>query len=297
MWKNPERFKQYLKIKGLKERTILTYLAEFNKFLALGGLSVQGFYKYLSLPSTQYNKSRSFAKHIKDYLLINNKEFNLNEVQLDQIKLFEVPQHTGRKAFRIPEVLTEDQIKILEENLQGERDKLLLLTCFYCGLRIGELVSIRINSFNWPYWSKDIEAPGEIRVYGKGDIEGVAVCPSFLMKRLARYIRSNTFREGQNSLLFFEEKIKKQSRAKHFQNKLKEAGIKAGITKKNEEGKLIKSTVVNPHKLRHSYATWLLRDKKKDILTIKEALRHKNISNTQIYTHFNKEDLKKALTF
>jgi site-specific recombinase XerD len=76
--------------------------------------------------------------------------------------------------------------------------------------------------------------------------------------------------------------------------KLREAGIKSGLTKKDNNGEYIKNTIIHPHRLRHSYAYNLLKQNI-DIRYIKDALRHANISSTQIYTQLSKEDLKAKL--
>ena len=78
--------------------------------------------------------------------------------------------------------------------------------------------------------------------------------------------------------------------------KLKKAGIDSGITKVDHNGKIIASTGVNPHKLRHSYANHLLIDKGLNLREVQEALRHSSIQSTQVYTYIDKEHLKEKLS-
>ena len=175
------------------------------------------------------------------------------------------------------------------------RFKKLLLT-YYCGLRLGELLKITILSFNWDSWKKDTSKMGECMVYGKGDKEGIALVPSALMIRVAKYIKSRNF-DSLDSKLFVRGNgdINLKNKSRTFQLKLRDAGIKAGITKLDKDEKVIKDTVVHPHRLRHSYASYLLNDKGLNMREVQEILRHSSIQSTQVYTHINKEHLKEKL--
>lgn len=107
------------------------------------------------------------------------------------------------------------------------------------------------------------------------------------MKKIAKYIRDNSF-PSLNSRIFTRGQ-------RSWQNHLRRAGIRSGITKLDPNDIPIKDTVVHPHKLRHSYATYLKIVKKLDIMEIKELMRHSSIKSTQIYTHIDKEYLKEKL--
>jgi len=137
---------------------------------------------------------------------------------------------------------------------------------------------------------------GECRVYGKGDKEGIALVPAALMKRVAIFIKNKPF-SSLDSRLFVRGNgdINLKNKSRTWQKKLSEAGIKAGITKKDEKGKIIKDTAVHPHRLRHSYASYLLNERGLNLREVQEILRHSSIQSTQIYTHINKEHLKERL--
>ena len=77
--------------------------------------------------------------------------------------------------------------------------------------------------------------------------------------------------------------------------KIRKAGIKAKITKFDGEGKPIEKTIVHPHRLRHSYASYLVNEKGFNLKEVQEILRHASLQSTQIYIHINKEHLKKKL--
>ena len=91
------------------------------------------------------------------------------------------------------------------------------------------------------------------------------------------------------------EKQDVKNRARIWQQRLRNAGIKSGLTKLDAKKEPVEGTRVYPHRLRHSYAFHLLRDKKMDIRYIQEALRHSSIQSTQIYTLINKEELKRKM--
>lgn len=137
---------------------------------------------------------------------------------------------------------------------------------------------------------------GECRVYGKGDKEGIALVPSKLMVRISRFIRSREFK-SMDSKLFIKggDNLVLKNRARLFQYKLRKAGIDSGLTQLDSEGKAIKETVIHPHRLRHSYAHYLLNVKKLNMREVQEAMRHSSIQSTQIYTYVDKEDLKNKL--
>ena len=138
---------------------------------------------------------------------------------------------------------------------------------------------------------------GECRVYGKGDKEGIAIVPAVLMRRIAIYIKNKKF-SSLDSKIFVRgnANINLKNKSRTWQIKLRKAGITTGITKLDKERKPIKDTVVHPHRLRHSYASYLLNEKGFNLKEVQEVLRHVSIQSTQIYTHINKERLKEKLS-
>jgi len=207
----------------------------------------------------------------------------------------EFPKISGRTKQRVIRPISTEGIFLLEKHLEGEKLKLMLLISYFCGLRLGGLLKLNIMSFNWDKWKTNTEEAGEVIVHEKGDKEGIAYVPSFLMRRIARFIRSTHFNAIDNRLFInSEEDIKLKDRGRIWQMRLREAGIRSGISKLKENGEVIDGTGVHPHRLRHSYATHLL-EKGLNLSEIKEALRHSSIQSTQIYTHINRAELKEKL--
>lgn len=291
-------FEEWLKSKNLKERTIKEYLYYFNKFSIYPGFTQETVSRFMAEPGNRNGIARSFIINFKKFIVINYKEFGMN----DQTKLnaaeIELPTLTGRRKQRIINPIPHNQIPLLEQALDTEQEKLQLLASYYGALRLGEMLKMRVIDFNWEEWKENPDQMGECRVYGKGDKEGIAFFPGWLMKRFARYLRGRSFNAVSDYIFIRNVNLKSlnlKNRGRVWQKKLKEVGIKAGLTKLDNEGNIIQGTEVHPHRLRHSFATHLKIDKGLEISEIKEILRHSSIQSTQIYTHIDKNYLKKRL--
>lgn len=291
-----DSFETWLREKNLKERTIENYLYYFNKFTYLT-FDQESVSKFLSFKVNRNSIGRSFLVNFQKFLSVNYKELGITQEARFRISEVELPKLTGRKKERLVNPIPHEQIELLEKVLETEKEKLELLLSYYCALRLGELLKIRIIDFNWDQWGKNPAQMGECRVFGKGDKEGIALIPSDLMKRIGTYIKGKRF-PSLTSYIFINNDGKvpnMKNRGRTWENKLSEAGRKAGITKLDENGKPIEGTIVHPHRLRHSYASYLLNVKRLNIREVQEILRHTNIQSTQIYTHIDKEGLKQRL--
>jgi integrase len=291
-----DKFENWLRNKNLKDRSIKNYVYYLNKFIIHERFNQESISRFLSLPQNRNTVARGFLVNFRKFLMVNAKELSINEDYYREIAGTELPQLTGRAKERLINPIPHDQIPLLENALDSEKLKLMLLISYYGGLRLGELLKIRILSFNWELWRKDTSKMGELSVLGKGDKEGLALLPSDLMGRAGRYIKENKFSSLDSKLFAAKYRDKLENIGREWQRKLLEAGIKAGITKLNDEGKPIKETVVHPHRLRHSWGSHLINDKHLDIREVQEVLRHSSIQSTQIYTQIDKEKLKERLS-
>ena len=295
-----DKFRNYLLNKNLKNKTVEEYLYYFNRFLIYEAFTQENVGRFLSKKENMNGVSRSFLMNLRKFLMINYREMGLSPDNRLEISEIELPQMSGRTKERLVKPLTEEQILQIEKHLPTERERLQLFMSYYGGLRIGELFRIRVISFNWEEWKKDMNQVGECSVLGKGNKEGLAFFPPSLMKRIATYIRSQDYK-SLSAYLFMKkvgdaEEIDVSNKVRTWQNNLKNAGIKAGITKLDAKGKIIHDTRVHPHKLRHSWGYYLKNVKKMDIRDIQEILRHSSIVSTQRYTYVDKSDLKKMLS-
>ena len=290
-----DKFEEWLSNKNLKERTIENYVYYFNKF-TFDVFNQETISRFLSDKTNRNSIARSFLVNFQKFLKVNYKELGINMDSWKDIVDVELPKLTGRVKQRLVKPIPHEHIRLLEQTLQTEQDKLQLLLSYYCALRLGELLKITILSFNWEKWKNDISKMGECRVYGKGDKEGVALVPAVLMKRVGIYVKGKSF-SSLDSKIFVRggADINLKNKGRSWQMKLRDAGIRAGITKLNDDGKVIEETVIHPHRLRHSYASYLLNEKGFNLKEVQEVLRHVSIQSTQIYTHINKEKLKERL--
>lgn len=280
-------FQEYLQLKQLSKKTIKEYTAYALRFQTIGAFNSMSISRFLTEKINQNNVGRSFILTLKKFLLYYKDELKLTDEEFKEIAQAEVPPISGRKRTKIIVPLTSQEVELLEKTLETEELKLMLLICYNAGLRIQELLSIKISSFNWEKIKQNPSEMGEVVVFGKGGKERIALIPSWLILRIKEYIKVNAGKYKPDSLLF------NRSR-EFFEKAMLQAGIKSGITRRNNEGKLIESTRTNPHRLRHSYAGNLLR-KGVDLRYIKEAMGHSSINSTQIYTQIDKEELKEKL--
>src|SRR5688572_7913964 len=212
---------------------------------------------------------RSFYK----YCLIENI------VTKDPTTLLEAPKL--KRA--LPDVLSFDEIENIIGQIdlskpEGGRNKAILETMYSCGLRVSETVNLTISQLYL-----DV---GFIRVIGKGDKERLVPIGSSAIHFINIYkkqIRVHTQpRQGNEDILFLNSRGTKLSRVMIFLI-IKALVKKAGIKK-----------TVSPHTLRHSFATHLVEGGA-DLRAVQEMLGHESITTTEIYTHLDREFLRKTL--
>jgi integrase len=308
MQPNPEKFDEYLRTYGLRNRTKENYMYYYNKFFnEFSNLNPSILQVFLGRSPNNNPTARSFIAHLKEFGLNNIDDLQISKEEEIELSKCKIVKGFRRLKSQVVHPLTHEQILLMVDTFDREIDKLTLLFNYYCGLRIGELLGIREGDFNWNEWLVDRSKMGVVVVHGKGGYEGKAYIPVFLMNRLFDSTKNNLIPKPENNgyyrFILNQPKDKDRINIQHFlrvkqrdwNRRLNEVGIKAGLTKFDEKGKVIKETSVHAHRLRHSFASHLLKDKKLDIRYIKDALRHKSIVSTQIYTHLSDEDLMKKL--
>lgn len=293
MEEKKSRFEAFLKSKNLSSRTLGNYITYYNKFQMFSAVNQECINFFLSDPKNQNTNSRGFLRHYLKFLLSED----IPGDQKQTIALIEIPKATARRKVRVTKWLTLEQIQALESVMHTDSDKLKLLLSFYGGLRLSGLFTLRVNSFQWEEWKKDMEGPGIAIIREKGNKERTAFFPGRIMKSVAAYIHANVF-SSPDSFLFLPNNLAKVSvrnYARTWQNHLRQAGINAGITQLDSEQNPLKSSGVNPHLLRHSYATYLKNVHGMDIKDIQVLLGHSDISSTQIYAHVDNSRIKSLI--
>ena len=289
-WKNAIKdFKTYLTIeRGLSKNTIENYqrdIEKLNLFLENNNINSspitisfeetqQFIYEIAKLvsPSSQA-RIISGLRSFFDYLVF--EEYRTS----NPTDLIEVPK-IGRK---LPDTLSYEEISNIIECIdlstpQGERNRTILETIYSCGLRVSEVITLRISDLFFE--------EGFIRVLGKGNKERYIPIHDEAKKYITIYIdeiRSHIQpKKGFEDILFLNRRGKSLSRQMVFLV-LKEATVKANI-KKN----------ISPHTLRHSFATHLLENGA-DLRAIQQMLGHESITTTEVYLHLDKTYLRKEL--
>lgn len=200
-------------------------------------------------------------------------------IQIDPSSLLESPKL--KRA--LPDVLSFEEIELMISKLdlskpEGGRNKAMLETLYSCGLRVSELVNLRISSL-----FLDV---GFIKVIGKGDKERLVPIGSDAIKFINIYrndIRVHiNISAGNDDFLFLNRRGAKLSRVMIFLI-IKGLAKQAGINK-----------TISPHTFRHSFATHLVEGGA-DLRAVQEMLGHESITTTEIYTHLDREYLRDTL--
>lgn len=197
----------------------------------------------------------------------------------DPSTLLEAPK-TKRK---LPDVLTFEEIESVMAELdqstpEGGRNKAMLETMYSCGLRVSEVVNLKISCLYL-----DV---GFIRVIGKGDKERLVPIGSDASKYIRIYKENirvhQPLQPGFEDILFLNKHGRTLSRVMIFYI-IRDLAKKAGITKH-----------ISPHTFRHSFATHLVEGGA-DLRAVQEMLGHESITTTEIYTHLDRDFLRDTL--
>jgi integrase/recombinase XerC len=160
---------------------------------------------------------------------------------------------------------------------QGQRDRAIMEVLYASGLRVSELVSLNLRNVDLRH--------GELRVWGKGAKERVALLGEPACRALKRYIREGRpelIRENMETNALFLNRLGSRLSTRSVNNILDKYAKLAGLERR-----------VTPHLMRHTFATHLL-DGGADLRTVQELLGHADLSSTQIYTHVSQARAKEV---
>ncbi|WP_282143341.1 site-specific tyrosine recombinase XerD [Cellulophaga baltica] len=289
-WNNALRdYQNYLKIeRGLSENSISSYSLDLQKlFLFLEANKivtspiqidkhiVQQFIYEISKDVNPRSQARiiSGLKSFFNYLVFEDYRTD------NPLELIESPK-TGRK---LPDTLSEDEINnlIAAINLstpEGERNRAILETLYGCGLRVSELVNLKISDL---FFDEDF-----IKVTGKGDKQRFVPISEINKKYITLYkneIRVHlNIQKGFEDILFLNRRGKQLTRAMIF-TIIKQLAVKIDLKK-----------TISPHTFRHSFATHLLENGA-DLRAIQQMLGHESITTTEVYMHVDRSHLAQVL--
>jgi integrase/recombinase XerD len=284
-----KEYQSYLRIeRGLSKNTIENYGFDIERlclFLEVNNIEVsplkitdetiQQFIYQVSKELNPRSQSRiiSGLKSFFNYLIFEDYRND------NPLELIESPK-TGRK---LPDTLAVQEIDALVAAIdlssnEGERNRAMLETLYGCGLRVSELVSLKISDLFFE--------EGFIKITGKGNKERFVPIGKLTQKYIQIYqneIRGNlTIKKGCEDTLFLNRRGNQLTRAMIF-TIIKDLAVKIGLHKN-----------ISPHTLRHSFATHLLENGA-DLRSIQLMLGHESITTTEIYVHLDRSFLKEVM--
>jgi integrase/recombinase XerD len=290
-WEETKKgYENYLKLeKSLSSNSIAAYINDINKLTEFLGknnkkttpdkVKLQHLKKFVEWlnergvsPRTQA-RTISGIKSFYKYLLIEGK------ISSDPTALLESPK-IGRK---LPDVLSMEEIDELIEAVdinkpEGQRNKAMLETLYSCGLRVSELVNLKMTNLFF--------AEGYVKIEGKAEKERLVPVSSRAIEENEKYMngyrQSLKIQKDSENILFLNRRGKKLSRVMVF-TIIKNLAEKINLQKK-----------ISPHTFRHSFATHLINGGA-DLRAVQEMLGHESILTTEIYTHLDRDYLKSTI--
>jgi integrase/recombinase XerD len=289
-WNNYiKSFQHYLKLeRGLSKNTIDNYTFDLQRLcsyleqnnisvspIAIQDETVQQFIYTISKELNARSQARilSGLKAFFNYLIFEDYRTN------NPMELIETPR-IGRK---LPDTLSIDEIDNLIKAIdlskkEGERNRAIIETLYGCGLRVSELVNLKISDLFFD--------EGFIKVSGKGNKDRFVPIAKHTMKYIELY--KSTVRNKLQIKKNFEDTLFLNQHGKQLTRAMIFTIIRTLATKINLQKK------ISPHTLRHSFATHLLENGA-DLRSIQIMLGHESITTTEIYIHLDKKHLTEII--
>lgn len=284
-------FKAYLKLeRSLSANSVEAYLNDVQKLFQyfnsidkdppVQEISVADLKLFISwinelgmLPATQA-RVVSGIKSFFSFLLLEQI------IKEDPSALLETP----RLSRKLPDVLNIEEINGLIAAIdaskpEGMRNKAILEVLYSCGLRVTELINLRISNV--------FETAEFIKVIGKGNKERIVPIGQSALRYIKIYLEESRvhvpIQKGQEDFIFLNRRGTALSRISVF-TLIKDLALKSGLKKS-----------ISPHTFRHSFATHLIEGGA-DLRAVQEMLGHSSITTTEIYTHLDRDYLKGIIT-
>ena len=284
---NIQLYKQYIKLeRSLSPKTVEAYLHDIEKLNDfLGGrkkledVKLEDLQDFLAFLYDDKISARSQARIISG--LKSFYKFMLFEKRIahDPTELLDAPK-IGR---HLPEVLSIPEIEAIMDSIdlsrpEGHRNKAIIEVMYGCGLRVSEVVNLRISNLHF--------RDNYIRIIGKGDKERLVPIGQTAQQAILLYLEGYRLRlkikKGEEDFVFLNRRGGRLTREMIFMM-IKQAAEAAGITK-----------TISPHTFRHSFATHLVEGGA-DLRAVQEMLGPESITTTEIYTHLDRSYIKSVI--
>lgn len=270
--------------RSLSKNTVEAYLSDLDKLIifcegeSLKKITSQKISDFIQQLYDVKLSARSIARIISGLKSFYKNQVITGVMEHNPMQLVQTP----KLAKKLPEVLSHEEITIMIESIDlshksGERDKTIMMLMYGCGLRVSELISLKINNL---YFDE-----GFVRVTGKGEKERLIPIGGKTIRQVQYYLqyyRNSIKTDESNNVLILNQRGRSISRVYVFK-----------LVKKLAELAKIRK-VVSPHTLRHSFATVLI-EAGADLRAVQQMLGHESITTTEIYTHLDKAYLKTVI--
>jgi integrase/recombinase XerD len=281
-----DQYLNYLLVeKGLSKKTLESYSSDLTRYLnflkakrikTISDADTAAILKHLISLRIAGLGARSRARHLVTIRGFYRFLVEEKVIKNDPTRIIDLP----KSGLKLPDVLSFKEVEHVLNTPDinkpiGARDAAMIELLYAAGLRVSELVNLKVQDVN-------LEACF-VRVFGKGSKERVVPIGLYAKEKIDFYIK--TFRakllKNVASQYLFVARAGKPMTRQGFWKLLRKYGQKAGIIRK-----------IKPHSLRHSFASHLL-ERGADLRSVQIMLGHVDISTTQIYTHVAREHLKK----
>ena len=281
-------FKSYLQVeRSLSTNSVDAYISDVKKLAAFAKknkiselkINKSDLSDFVSNISKEGISARSQSRIISGIKAFYKYLIMEDYITADPTQLLESP----KIGMKLPDTLSIEEIDKLIAAIdlsteQGERNRSMLEILYSCGLRVTELITLKLSNVSF--------VEGFIKVIGKGDKERLAPIGKTALKYLNIYISEvrnhQNIQKGYEDIIFLNRRGKQLTRVMIF-TIIKQLAEKIGLKKK-----------ISPHTFRHSFATHLIQGGA-DLRAVQEMLGHESITTTEIYTHLDKEYLREAI--
>ncbi len=281
-----DQYLNYLLVeKGLSKKTLESYSSDLTRYLnflktkrikTISDADTSAILKHLISLRIAGLGARSRARHLVTIRGFYRFLVAEKVIKNDPTRIIDLP----KSGLKLPDVLSFKEVELLLNTPDlnkptGARDAAMIELLYAAGLRVSELVNLKLQDVN-------LEACF-VRVFGKGSKERVVPIGLYAKEKIDFYIKTfrATLLKNVASPHLFVARAGKPMTRQGFWKLLRKYGQKAGIIRK-----------IKPHSLRHSFASHLL-EAGADLRSVQIMLGHVDISTTQIYTHVAREHLKK----
>ena len=262
----PKGFKEQLILKRYSQNTVKTYCSCLLKF--------KGHFKGQDIDSLSKEEINTFLLYLVQEKKVSPSTQNqyINAIKFYYEKVLKQPRmayvlERPNRAKKLPKVLTEQEVLMILKNSPNCKHKTILSLLYSAGLRVGELIGLRVQDVVWDKNYLFVRG-------GKGKKDRITLLSEHVAFLLRKYLQ-----KYKPNYWVIENHERKQYSSSSVRAILKNSTKKAALRKR-----------VNPHMLRHSFASHLL-EKGTDLRYIQELLGHGSSKTTEIYTHVSKKSL------